>query len=1332
MNETIACPHCRRRLLLPEEHLGRQVRCPSCQATFRAGADAIQAAPPAPPVLELHEPSEEVDREERPRPARRLRPARRFVEPARPRRSKGKLIAVVAVLVTVLGGTGLVALLFLGGGFSKANRVVQREDDEERRRELQEAFGEQPPLAEREIVEQLNPLFEQMGAALRARDAARLSGFFDPDRMLDELLAHDLLPPKFARGRREFVRTCGDQLGNALQRQAPLLAWNRFEIRHVKTLKGHEAVVIVRHTIDGVGPVKMRWWVTRRTGEWKIYDLEDLDTGMRWSSTVGSIAAAGVNAQQTRAVQAISEAMQLIVLQLDPDAAEKKLRQVAHIPLPGKLEALRWLVTATIAAQRGRAQDALDAINKAHNLHPDMPILDLLKGIAFNDQGQWDQALKHLTAYRDLLGDDAVICRELGDALRGVQRFDEARVNYRKALDLDPKDADAFLGLLQALAPGDKRDDLGTRFAKLDRPHENFDIFAEDCRVANDHETLEHLAAAMRKIDPQYGPLAYYQALAKAGTGKTDEAVPLFKSALAKEKNEAKRKDMSAAFLQAMVSAGSGVEAYAVIADAREAFRTIAAELKKAYRTDDISRLVAMHAKKHANDPLLPFYRGEVYVQDGRYGLADKAFTKGMANPPDRATVEQFRSSRVQARFHAGQALSAYDDIGPKVETFGQLASLCLQERDYPLLQTLLDRHAKDYPDSGEVLRYRFQLRIHQKRFDDGIAQFKAALAKQATDDKRRDIVSTFLYAMLNAGKALEGYHAAPDAQQAFEILANDLLDRGRRESLGPILEAHRGRSPNDPWLWYFTGEMHMDDEAWDKAVEAFRAGLSKAPQNLRDRFRSSYYSAMYRAGRALQAYRESEQRPQAFGQLANLLVLDKKAAELEALVAEHRPHAGADPDVWFFAAQAKALLNQPEAAAPLLKKAYDQQTLGHRRRYYVDQFALTMHDLGKDLEGYRTAPDPAAAFDTLARQLVFEKKADPLAQLLGEHGKRHADDRFQRFYCGELHLLRGDAQQAERDFAAALAKAARNDQWMFKNALNRARMRLGKTAAIYEELGSTARAFEDLAHLCISESSKRSWRRIARPTPTTTTCPPGTWKCAGSRRITAGHWRSWISIATACSRACATAGSFRASWYAPWSNSSARKTRFAKRSRSSTTNTATASCSSWPTPAPATSPRPSPPSENPNRATLSRTAIVTPTSARSCAATPFEPFATAIPSRRKSLTGYAKCVTASWMIARSRGNAEDSPSTSHPRRPRGSAPSFPAPCRRRADRPEGCVCRPCGWRPLAPRSAGSGCRSNWSLYPQARPAALQACWRGQRPGPWRWRRVVSAGPRAR
>ena len=41
---------------------------------------------------------------------------------------------------------------------------------------------------------------ENLGGALRARDRVRLVGQFDVDRMVDELMAQDVVPPAVVRG----------------------------------------------------------------------------------------------------------------------------------------------------------------------------------------------------------------------------------------------------------------------------------------------------------------------------------------------------------------------------------------------------------------------------------------------------------------------------------------------------------------------------------------------------------------------------------------------------------------------------------------------------------------------------------------------------------------------------------------------------------------------------------------------------------------------------------------------------------------------------------------------------------------------------------------------------------------------------------------------------------------------------------------------------------------------------------------------------------------------------------------------------------------------------
>src|SRR5712692_3695332 len=117
---------------------------------------------------------------------------------------------------------------------------------------------------------------------------------------------------------------------------------------------------------------------------------------------------------------------------------------------------------------------------------------------------------------------------------------------------------------------------------------------------------------SMRKIDPEYGPPEYYLALSKARARQPEEALRLFKSAWARQLDAEKRKHYADGFLRAMAAIGKLEDAYAAIPNPREAFRILAAETMKRYQRDQLKQLITVHAKKHADDPLLPWYQAEV------------------------------------------------------------------------------------------------------------------------------------------------------------------------------------------------------------------------------------------------------------------------------------------------------------------------------------------------------------------------------------------------------------------------------------------------------------------------------------------------------------------------------------------------------------------------------------------------------------------------------------------------------------------------------------------------------------------------------------------------
>jgi predicted Zn-dependent protease len=523
-------------------------------------------------------------------------------------------------------------------------------------------------------------------------------------------------------------------------------------------------------------------------------------------------------AEIARACPIFNELVQAVAAQ-DADAAEKKLKQLAGMKLPRLMDAVRLMLTGTVQIQRGDCQAALGSFDQAQRLHPDMPCVELLRGVALNHLGRWDEALKRLEAYRGLLGDEALVCREMGDALCGLRRFAEACASYRKALDDEPRDAEAFVGLLRAVGLGDQRDDLGPRFLKLDNAVANFPHFAEECVARQDADALERLAEAVRASDPRSAAANYYSALGRVWLRQFDDAVKLFRAVIARETDADKRTTYVQGFLHAMARAGQGLAAYNAAPDATAAFRQLAAELKAAHHADELRRLVAAHRKQHANDPLLPFYEGLLHARVGNFALAEKSFAAGMTHPPDATTLATFRAERVLARFHTGQGLAAYNEIEPQHDTFVQLAGLCLGEDNHTLLAALLDAHAQKRPDNVEVLRFRYRLAIRQGRTADAVPHFKAALAKQKSEEDGGETLSDFLTEMREAGKMLEGYEAAPDGRAAFESLAADLLEDSHWGELARLLDAHRRRCPDDPRLPYYAAQLHTHDKVWDRAA---------------------------------------------------------------------------------------------------------------------------------------------------------------------------------------------------------------------------------------------------------------------------------------------------------------------------------------------------------------------------------------------------------------------------------------------------------------------------------------------------------------------------------
>lgn len=549
----------------------------------------------------------------------------------------------------------------------------------------------------------LEELLSAFGEAIRKANPEKIVASFDAERMVDEVKKLGGFAGLKPGQEKEVAKAFATGLGEGFVRFASLIRWSRHEIKQVKYSDDRrEAVLTARHWDDEGDSSKFRWWVQKRDGRWRIYDFEDLNTGIRSSVILGTLSGKGLpGAAISKSFERVIGAAQAMQ-QLDVDTAGKELRAVARVKFPPPLDALRRMLEGVVAFARDEPEEALKQFDRAESLRADLPILHYLRAVVHNGLGNHEKALAHARKYVELLGDDANAYAEIGDALMELKRPTEAAAAYRKGLDDYPDSVENFEGLRKAL-PAGKKAELGDHFARMSKPGERFEELVEDALLSDDDETAAALIAAYRKKAPDNPAVDYYAARVRILKNDIPEGIRLFKAALARVKDADKRDEYTEGFLDAMVEAGKPVEAYHAAPDADRAFRSLAGSLAAGKDEKPLRRLIDAHRKQRPNDPWLHFYTGQAELIAEDYARAERAFAAGAVQAKHADDQERFRYWQVHARCKAGKGLSAYGEIGPPKATFDQLAEQFADDEDARQLEALVAAHRKADPNDRDL-----------------------------------------------------------------------------------------------------------------------------------------------------------------------------------------------------------------------------------------------------------------------------------------------------------------------------------------------------------------------------------------------------------------------------------------------------------------------------------------------------------------------------------------------------------------------------------------------------------------------------------------------------
>ena len=763
------------------------------------------------------------------------------------KRSRPKPVGNKAVVFILLGVFASLAIL-IGGGVWAAwkfrviqNRATEAElaaEREAERAEARAAFADPvPPTAEEEA--EFGRFFERLQTALEGQNEFQLAGLINPERMAEELGrvgAFDKIPRGDRAGfRTGVVQGIRGSVGPALAKNE-LLRWNRTEIRRVRWSADRKEVAIIavhRSVIaEAEMRLKMRWWLVRDAQYWRIYDLEDLDMGQRFSLTMRQmITPEFVNEMGTNPVRiqlattAVREALAASVRK-DVEEAERCLARCRGVKLPDPMAALREMVEGTVSLQRGDAPGALLHLEAAERLLPGMPVVKLLRAAALNSLSRFEEAMPLARGYVDELGPDATALSHLGYALERLQRPAEAADAYRTALDDDPDEVTCLHGLRRVL-PVEKKAEIADRLARAKKPDVYFDELLNAARNEADDAGAKALLAWLRKAKPDDPRTATEELRDLVGAKKYAEAAAFLRKKLAAAKPEDKSQILNS-YLFAMHGQKKGVEAYLAVPKehAATAFLSLASVNEEELEGSDpevvspdevqLKELIAAHRKADPTDPRLWFYEGTLLQAKREYEQAEKQFAEGMKRLKDRpepddtndesGSTASFRYRRVDCLYSLKQGLKAYAEIGPAAATFRQLANRYDGDKDEAGLEALIAVHEKAVPKALEPTFWRAEVLYLKGQYREAAAGFQKY--RGLANDKEPEwfrVTERILRSLIRANDAASARRAVIDLgdDNVWVVLRASVAAMGGNVAKVEQLMEEQSKTPGGLWSFY-------------------------------------------------------------------------------------------------------------------------------------------------------------------------------------------------------------------------------------------------------------------------------------------------------------------------------------------------------------------------------------------------------------------------------------------------------------------------------------------------------------------------------------------------
>lgn len=472
-----------------------------------------------------------------------------------------------------------------------------------------------------QVVEgQIEDFLGQLGRRIE-NPRTTIGDAFDPAMMYGAIKQQVRIKLRSAE-ERELIRGLGSGLEKTRANLA-LIGWSDIDVRRIRTLDedGDEVVAFARHLDDANLVVKMRWWLTRRDGAWRIYDYEDLSIGIRATSSMSLILAPAIRQgglpPWITEVQAVVQAMPMLAGG-DIHGAENVLLS-ANGDIPDLFAGLRSCAWAIVRLGQNRPMEALDHLDGAARLNPDMPILSYLRAMAFNRQGLHDDALAAAQEYLDTLGDDADGYAQLAIAQRGLGATADATASCLRGL-ADVPGHEELIALLAATSTEDGMFDEA--YARIPNPRVAFETIAEIIVTDADEDALARVIETHRAIDPDDVLLDYYAAILDNWEGHPEHASERIDQHLDTLVGDSLIW-FTVVYLNAMIDQDRAIEGYRRVERSRDfAYPYVSDQIAAAEDWDALELLLDLRRIEAPSDPNVAVFEAELAFANAEWARA--------------------------------------------------------------------------------------------------------------------------------------------------------------------------------------------------------------------------------------------------------------------------------------------------------------------------------------------------------------------------------------------------------------------------------------------------------------------------------------------------------------------------------------------------------------------------------------------------------------------------------------------------------------------------------------------------------------------------------------